>query len=105
MGKIVIPTNVDINSCAVCIKSNYYKMGCVNFQPQVGGASMQPQELWRLCMKNVLPMNPMPDGSCRTIKSQYYKNSLGNFIRGGGYGATAVIEIEYESESLPPLQK
>lgn len=37
MGKIVIPTNVDINSCAVCIKSNYYKMGCVNFQPQVGG--------------------------------------------------------------------
>ena len=49
-------------------------------------------------------MNPMPDGSCRTIKSQYYKNSLGNFIRGGGYGATAVIEIVYESESLPPLQ-
>lgn len=37
MEKIVIPTNVDINSCAVCIKSNYYKMGCVNFQPQVGG--------------------------------------------------------------------
>ena len=41
-------------------------------------------------------MNPMPDGSCRTLKSQYYKNSLGNFIRGGGYGATAVIEIVYE---------
>jgi hypothetical protein len=46
--------------------------------------------------KKVLPLNPMPDGSCRTIKSQYFKNSLGNFIRGGGYGATAVIEIEYE---------
>ena len=52
-------------------------------------------------MKNVLPMNPMPDGSCRTIKSQYFKNSLGNFIRGGGYGATAVIEIEYESCNKP----
>lgn len=41
----------------------------------------------------------MPDGSCRTVKSQYYKNSLGNFIRGGGYGATAVIEIVYEGVS------
>lgn len=39
----------------------------------------------------------MPDGTCRTIKSQYFKNSLGNFIRGGGYGATAVIEIVYEN--------
>lgn len=48
--------------------------------------------------KIVLPLNPMPDGSCRTVKSQYYKNSLGNFIRGGGYGATAVIEIVYDSE-------
>lgn len=47
-------------------------------------------------LKNVLPINPMPDETCRTIKSQYYKNSLGNFIRGGGYGATAVIEIIYE---------
>ena len=48
--------------------------------------------------KKVIPLNPMPDGSCRTIKSQYAKNSLGNFIRGGGYGATAVIEIVYERQ-------
>ena len=48
--------------------------------------------------KIVIPMNPMPDGSCRTVKSQYYKNSLGNFIRGGGYGATAVMEIVYEDK-------
>ena len=41
----------------------------------------------------------MPDESCRTIKAQYHKNSLGNFIRGGGYGATAVIEIVYEQDS------
>ena len=33
----------------------------------------------------------MEDGTCRPIKSQYYKNSISNFIRGGGYGATAVI--------------
>lgn len=37
MQKKVIPINVDVNGCAVCIKSNYFKMGCVNFQPQVGG--------------------------------------------------------------------
>lgn len=30
---------------------------------------------------------------------------LATLFVGGGYGATAVIEIEYESESLPPLQK
>ena len=46
--------------------------------------------------KIVLPINPMPDGSCRTIKAQYQQSSLANFIRGGGYGATGVIEIVYE---------
>ena len=37
MKKIQIPTNTDADGSAVCIKSNYYKMGCVNFQPQIGG--------------------------------------------------------------------
>lgn len=55
--------------------------------------------------KKVLPINPMPDGTCRTIKSQYYKNSLGNFIRGGGelqdkdlldcYNQTFVTDVAY----------
>ena len=49
--------------------------------------------------KIVLPINPMPDGSCRTIKAQYQQSSLANFIRGGGYGATGVIEIVYEQDS------
>lgn len=43
-------------------------------------------------------MNPMPDGTCRTIKHQYYKNSIKNYISKGSYGATAVIEYE-ESDS------
>ena len=42
----------------------------------------------------IMPFNPMPDGTCRTIKEQYHKNSLANFLRGGGYGATAVIETD-----------
>lgn len=36
----------------------------------------------------------MPDGTCRTIKHQYYKNSIKNFISKGSYGATGVIEYE-----------
>lgn len=49
-------------------------------------------------MKKVIPMNPMPDGACRTLKAQYQQSSLANFIRGGGYGATGVIEIAYETD-------
>lgn len=39
---------------------------------------------------NQIPLNPMEDGTCRPIKSQYWKNSLANFVR----GTTAVIVIE-----------
>ena len=43
------------------------------------------------------PLNPMDDGTCRTIKSQYQQTSIANLIRHrGGYAATAVIEYEYE---------
>ena len=41
----------------------------------------------------VLPANPMENGTCRPIKRQYQQTSLANFIRGGGYAATGVIEI------------
>lgn len=50
--------------------------------------------------KIVLPLNPMPDGSCRTVKAQYQQSSLANFIRGGGYAATGVIEIVYETDTV-----
>ena len=32
-----------------------------------------------------LPINPEPDGTCRTIKANYWKMSRANFIRGGGH--------------------
>ena len=38
-------------------------------------------------------MNPEPDGTSRTIKANYWKVSRANFLRGGGYGATGVIEV------------
>lgn len=51
--------------------------------------------------KIVLPLNPMPDGSCRKVKAQYQQTSLANLIRsGGGYAATGVIEIKYETDTL-----
>lgn len=36
------------------------------------------------------PINPMPDGTCRTIKNQYYKTSKANFERSTTFGATGV---------------
>ena len=42
----------------------------------------------------IAPMNPMDDGTCRTIKSQYQRHSLANFIRRDGPAATGVIEYD-----------
>lgn len=33
---------------------------------------------------NQIPFNTSEDGTCRTIKAQYFKNSFANFIAGGG---------------------
>lgn len=38
--KRLIPTNTDRDGVAVCIKSNYFKMGSKNFQPQTGGVGL-----------------------------------------------------------------
>ena len=42
----------------------------------------------------IAPLNPMDDGTCRTIKSQYQRHSLANFIRIDGLAATGVIEYD-----------
>lgn len=46
----------------------------------------------------------MPDGTCRTLKYQYQKNGMANFLRKGSFAATGVIEIDYgdiRSEQKP----
>lgn len=48
-------------------------------------------------MKNKILLNPEPDGTCRTIKANYHKVSVANFVRRGGYGASAVIEWEMDA--------
>ena len=53
-----------------------------------------------LYMKTILPLNPMDDGTCRTIKSQYQQTSTANFVRNsGGYAATGVIEYESDEST------
>lgn len=41
----------------------------------------------------VEPFNPYEDGTCRTLKAQYYKNGMANFKRTDGLGATGVKVI------------
>lgn len=41
-------------------------------------------------------INTMSDGTCRTLKSQYAKNSIANFENQGTYGATGVVEQRTE---------
>lgn len=43
---------------------------------------------------NLEPINAMSDGTCRTIKNQYYKTSKANFERNSTYGATGVLLIK-----------
>lgn len=49
---------------------------------------------------NVRPINPMPDGTCRTIKAQYANFSYANIVRDkGAFAQTGVIH-EYEIEQV-----
>lgn len=52
-----------------------------------------PQKTVKRVKKRAIakPLNPMPDGTCRTIKHQYYKTSIANFMSQGSFGATGVI--------------
>ena len=45
-------------------------------------------------MNNKRIINPAGGGTARTIKAQYWKNGLANFIRQDGLAATAVMVYE-----------
>lgn len=51
-----------------------------------------------------IPMNVDAEGLCRTLKAQYHKNSLINFLHKGSFGATGVIVIE-ETEHVQEKYK
>lgn len=43
-------------------------------------------------LRLAVPFNTAIDGTCRTLKAQYYKNGFINFILEDGHGATGVLE-------------
>ena len=63
-----------------------------------GGVLLQPcyQGISKTLSGYVL--NPMPDGTSRTIKNQYYKNGISNFLSTGTFGATGVIKCVKNQE-------
>lgn len=47
-------------------------------------------------MKRVVGINTENDGTCRTLKSVYWKTSLANFLHTNDWGATGAMAI-YET--------
>lgn len=51
----------------------------------------------------------MPDGTCRTLKSQYNNTSAANMLRDGTFGATGVLQpitlFNMSSKSAEPDAK
>lgn len=41
-------------------------------------------------LESVVPINTTADGKARTVKAQYHKSGIANFVTNGGYPATAV---------------
>lgn len=52
----------------------------------------------------VIPLNPDEEGLCRTIKSQYYKNSKSNFQRQTGSMAATGVTDGYRIRKLTPRE-
>lgn len=46
----------------------------------------------KVVVQEINVVNPMPDGTCRTIKHQYANTSIANTVRTGSMGATMVSE-------------
>lgn len=51
----------------------------------------------------VEPINPHEDETARTLKAQYFKNSVANFEKTGTYGATGVCKIDKHGMKIRKL--
>lgn len=47
-----------------------------------------------------IPVNTTSDGKSHTIKAQYYKNGIANFITNNGFDATSVAELVADSQTV-----
>lgn len=78
-----------INSALVSAQ-NRQRFYVTNF-----GDINQPEDrgiLLKDILETGIPVNETIDEKAHTIKAQYYKNSVANFVTNGGFGATAVAE-------------
>ena len=100
-----IPTDNTLNDCIQVGDLNHYnydemnrvysKEGCCPTLRTMQGGDRQPRVLE--------PINPEPDGMCRTIKAQYAKTSKANFEYTGTYEATGVRE-NFRIRKLTPTE-
>lgn len=70
------------------------------FNPTRGGGHLKDHngvqrgsDNGQLHYRRQYPLNPERDGMCRTLKAQYSKSSMANFVRSDSLGATGVIVI------------
>lgn len=70
------------NEKSYCIDANYYKGGNMTSFNKQSGQRLQVAE----------PVNTATDGKDRTLKAQYFRNGIANFVTNGGFSATAVAE-------------
>ena len=66
-----------------------------------GGSNDQHVNLIIEVKKLSEAINMMPDGTCRTIKSQYQNNTVQNFESQGSFGATGVVNVETLGNYMP----
>lgn len=75
-----------IEPCALDEQNQYIRTdGCVGTIMTDGSSPKHNNRV-------IEPVNTMPDGTCRTIKNQYYKTSQANFERSSTFGATGATD-------------
>lgn len=109
--RLEINTNGTTNTITTVQKDNYIiepmaldeqnqyirKDGCVGTLTTDGSSPKHNNRV-------IEPINEYEDGTCRTIKAQYYKNASSNFTRTDSFGATGVKEGNYRIRKLTPRE-
>ena len=66
----------------------HYSNNCGGFEHRMFSDNPNKQQVDMIAE----PVNVDKDGKARTLKAQYYKNGMANFVTNGGFGASAVAE-------------
>ncbi len=80
----------DISGLSPCLRSGQGIKG------RGIGSCNAPKIIVRKNRVAKVAINASTDGTCRTLKANYWKVSCANFIHKDGLGATGIIEYEYD---------